>query len=128
MAFRKARKQPAGEEKERVVMMKLDKENKLTNDELEQVAGGGGWADDSRFLNVLLRGRKVQCGRYGGWTVDNHSEEIEKAWRSVGVIILHDVHGYGYSLDYKTEISQAEAWLHAEQVVGKHLKRADWDW
>jgi len=26
------------------------------------------------------------------------------------------------------EVSQLQAWLHAEQVVGKHLKRADWDW
>ena len=46
--------------------MKLDKENKLTDDELEQVVGGDkDLANDSRFLNVLLRGREGQCGRYG---------------------------------------------------------------
>lgn len=40
--------------------MKLKNENKLTDDELEQVAGGGyddhDLANDSRFLNVLLQG------------------------------------------------------------------------
>ena len=48
--------------------MKLDKENKLTNDELEQVSGGCDYetSDDSRFLNVLLRGTDYhRCDRYG---------------------------------------------------------------
>ncbi len=45
--------------------MKLKNENKLTDDELEQVTGGDAMADDSRFLNVLLRGREGHCGRYG---------------------------------------------------------------
>ena len=44
--------------------MKLEKENKLTDDELEQVTGGDAMANDSRYLNVLLRGREGQCGRY----------------------------------------------------------------
>ena len=46
--------------------MKLDKENKLTENELEQVVGGNNLAQDSRFLNVLLKGREVTCG---SWSV-----------------------------------------------------------
>ena len=52
--------------------MKLKDENKLTEDELEQVAGGDMLANDSRFLNVLLRGCAGQCGRYGGFMVGQH--------------------------------------------------------
>ena len=56
--------------------MKLKNENKLTDADLEQVVGGGQLDQDSRFLNVLLRGREGQCGRYGVWTAKNHVDEI----------------------------------------------------
>ena len=114
--------------------MKLDKENKLTENELEQVTGGGdAMANDSRFLNVLLRGRRWQCGRYGSLMVGQHSEEIVRAWASVRVEYYIDESPFGNSEIYHykingKEVSQYDAWLHAEQVVGKHLKRADWDW
>ena len=119
--------------------MKLDKENKLADDDLEQVVGGSLLSDDSRYLNVLLRGREGQCERYGAWTVKGHSDEIVRAWASVGVEFSDTVTSYGgphackpsksfhYCINGK-EVSRYEAWLHAEQVVGKHLKRADWDW
>ena len=48
--------------------MKMDKLNKLSNDELKQVAGGCDYetCDDSKFLNVLLRGTDYhRCDRYG---------------------------------------------------------------
>ena len=115
--------------------MKLDKENQLTDDELEQVVGGDKLADDSRYLNVLLRGREGQCGRYGYWTAENHYDEIVRAWASVRVefytAVTNGVTGSNETYHYKIngkEVSQYDAWLHAEQVVGKHLKRADWDW
>ena len=112
-------------------MMKLENENKLTNAELEQVAGGGTWeaqiAQDSRFLNVLLRGREGHCGRYGVWQAPLHSDEIQRAWASVGVDYILHTPNKGYYIHGRC-VNQYEAWLHAEQVVGKHLKRADWDW
>ena len=119
--------------------MKLKNENKLTEDDLEQVVGGGQLDQDSRFLNVLLRGREGQCGKYGVWTAKNHVDEIRRAWASVGVEFSDTVTPYGgphackpsksfhYSINGK-EVSQYEAWAHAEQVVGKHLKHSDWDW
>ena len=128
--YRKA-KHSLRAEKERVVMMKLENENKLTNAELEQVAGGGTWeaqiAQDSRFLNVLLRGREGHCGRYGTWQAPIHSDEIKRAWASVGVDYILHTPNKGYYIHGRC-VSQYEAWLHAEQMVGKHLKRADWDW
>ena len=115
--------------------MKLKNENKLTDADLEQVAGGGQLDQDSRFLNVLLRGREGQCGRYGVWTAKNHVDEIRRAWASVGVELTETVELYEYVacsdfhyLINGKEVSQYEAWAHAEQVVGKHLKHSDWDW
>ena len=115
--------------------MKLEKENKLTDADLEQVVGGGQLDQDSRFLNVLLRGREGQCGRYGVWTAKNHVDEIRRAWASVGVELTETVELYEYvpGSDFHylingKEVSQYEAWAHAEQVVGKHLKHSDWDW
>ena len=115
--------------REKVVMMELKNESKLTDAELEQVAGGDAMADDSRYLNVLLRGREGHCGRYGYWKALDHYREIVNAWASVGVEFECDGEDfcYRYFIDGK-QVSQCEAWLHAEQVVGKHLKRADWDW
>ncbi|MBE6105351.1 hypothetical protein [Anaerovibrio lipolyticus] len=113
--------------------MKFKDENKLTDGELEQVAGGNSnLSDDSRFLNVLLRGREGHCGRYGDWKSGDHYDEIVKAWKSVGVdfedgVILDCAEIITYRINGQ-EVSQLQAWLHAEQVVGKHLKRADWDW
>ena len=115
--------------------MKLEDASKLTDAELEQVAGGDMLANDSRFLNVLLRGRTGQCGRYGGFMVGQHYDEIVRAWASVrvefyideGPVPFGDGEFYHYKINGK-EVSQYEAWLHAEQVVGKHLQRADWDW
>ena len=115
--------------------MKLKNENKLRDADLEQVVGGGQLDRDSRFLNVLLRGREGQCGRYGVWTVDDHVDEIRRAWASVGVELSETVEivwgapssDFHYLINGK-EVSQYEAWAHAEQVVGKHLKHSDWAW
>ncbi|MBO6179725.1 MAG: hypothetical protein J6O04_11155 [Selenomonadaceae bacterium] len=78
---------------------------------------------------MLLRGHEGQCGRYGAWTVKGHKDEIRRAWASVGVEFecTGDNFDYSYRINGR-QVSRDEAWLHAEQVVGKHLKRADWDW
>ena len=48
-------------------MRKLFADKALDTEEMENVAGGSydQTADDSRFLNVLLRGHPAQCDRYG---------------------------------------------------------------
>ena len=52
--------------------------------------------EDSRFFNVLLRGRPEQCDRYGEWRIawGDHEDEIEKAWASVGVNVYLSRDGY----------------------------------
>ena len=103
----------------------------LSDDELEQVAGGF-WdsaqlANDSRFLNVLLRGKPNQPERHNWFMVS--AVEMRKVWNSLG-IEMKDGSIFGdhtYHLNGK-EISQAQAWAHAKKVVGKHLERSDWDW
>ena len=113
--------------------MEKMEDKKLTMEEMEQVAGGRNWevVDDSKFLNVLLRGRPGQCDRYGSWRAGLNDTEIAKAWASVGIRAkFHYSSKAGpneYYLDGK-EISREEAWAHAEQVVGKHLQKKDWDW
>ena len=108
--------------------MKLTNESKLTDAELEQVAGGDALADDSRFLNVLLRGREGHCGRYSDWTVMKHCREVLNAWASVGIECYQDANDWFHYRINGKEVSHYDAWLHAEQVVGKHLKHSDWDW
>ncbi len=108
-----------------------DELEKLSDEELEQVAGGL-WdrhqlADDSRFLNVLLRGTDSQPER-NNWAMVTPGK-IADAWSSVGIEIKEGslFGGHSYHLDGK-EISQSQAWAHAESVIGKNLERKDWDW
>jgi len=113
--------------------MKFDKENKLTNEELESVSGGlmKEIAEDSRFLNVLLRGRPEQCDRYGEWRIawGDHDVEIAKAWAAVGVNVGFDRDGdNGYCIINGEAVTQEEARQYAMNFVGRHLKRSDWDW
>ncbi len=86
----------------------MDENKKVSTEDMEQVAGGTDHqtADDSRFLNVLLRGRPGQCNRYGENTVRylNYDKEIAKAWASVGVTCKIDSGGWlsgGYSISKK---------------------------
>ena len=108
--------------------------NALTMEEMELVAGGKNpeTSNDSRFLNVLLRGRSGQCDRYGTFTSGSHHGEIAQAWASVGIRAdFREGRGRAsYNVYYlgDKQISRDEAWAHAEQVVGKHLQRKDWDW
>lgn len=106
----------------------------LSEEQLEGVAGGGcdQTAMDSRFLNVLLRGREGQCDRYGSFKVFfciGIVDEIEKAWKAVGIDAKLDYAGYQnrYYLDGKL-ISCDQAYYHAQQVVGKTLRRYDYNY
>ena len=118
-------------------MAKEDKyaDEKLTDDELDKVAGGTirEDADDSRFLNVLLNGTNKyhQCDRYGRFTMffgEGAREDLKKSWNSLGIELEEDFcENNTYRLNGK-EISQAEAWAHAESLVGKHLTEAQWNW
>lgn len=104
---------------------------KLSDEQLDQVAGGiydkHQLADDSRFLNVLLRGTENQPER-NNWFMVTPREVID-AWQSVGIEIKEGTlfGGHSYSLNGQT-ISQSQAWEHAEKVVGKHLSESDWNW
>jgi len=111
---------------------------KLSQDDLSYVSGGsaGETADDSRFLNVLLRGKPYQCDRYGAWRIrtEDHDAEIKRAWNSVGVdVVFHNGHLFSsgspneYSINSK-KVTQHDAMEHAMNVTGICLKKSDWDW
>ena len=106
----------------------------MSDDELDKVAGGTirEDADDSRFLNVLLNGHPEyhQCDRYGEWRMfwsRQARKDLKKAWYSLGIEIEHNFSENTYMLNGK-KISRAEAWAHAESLVGKHLTEAQWNW
>ena len=107
----------------------------MSDDELDKVAGGtpDELADDSRFLNVLLHGTNKyhQCDRYGEFkmfTEESARDDLIKSWNSLGIEIEQSRFvGNTYKLNGK-EISRAEAWAHAESLVGKHLTEAQWNW
>ena len=122
-------------------MRSLFADKQLTAEELEEVVGGSNhdWADDSRFLNVLLRGRPGQCDRYGesDYVIPYHIDEVRAAWATVGVQarMPKKIDGTGNSIVSEPEyfidgkrVRRVEAWEHAMKVVGKRLKRSDWYW
>ena len=109
-------------------------DEKLTDDELNNVAGGtlNELANDSRFLNVLLHGtdKYHQCDRYGEFKMfwsRQARKDLKKAWYSLGIEIEHNFSENTYMLNGK-KISRADAWAHAESLVGKHLTEAQWNW
>ena len=109
-------------------------DEKLTDEELDKVAGGTlrESADDSRFLNVLLHGTNKyhQCDRYGEWRMLSSAgarKDLKKSWNSLGIEVEHYFGKNTYKLNGK-EISRAEAWAHAEKLVGKHLTKEQWNW
>jgi hypothetical protein len=114
---------------------KIFEDEMMSEEELENVAGGtlGETANDSRFLNVLLHGttKYHQCDRYGStavWFSAGPKKDVKKSWKSLGIDFEPDnLFGNYYFKDGK-EISQAEAWTHAERLVGKHLTEAQWNW
>ena len=112
-------------------MRKLFADKTLDTEQMDGIVGGalehcGGGGDDSRFLNVLLRGRPCQPERHNGYTVDG--TEVMKAWESVGVKCnFNKLFGCGYSINGK-QVTAEEAYRHAMKVVGKQLKPSDWYW
>ena len=124
-------------------MRKLFAEKALSADEMEAIVGGAlahcdSLADDSRFLNVLLRGHPGQCDRYGETYAGGHVGEIKNAWKVVGVEM--EVNYYynradgvplGGSYTYKINgeyVDPEDAYRHAMKVTGKNLKPSDWYW
>ena len=124
-------------------MRKLFPEKALSADEMEAIVGGAlahcdSLADDSRFLNVLLRGHPGQCDRYGETYAGGHVGEIKNAWKVVGVemevnyyynradgVPLGGYYVYKINGEY---VDAEDAYRHAMKVTGKNLKPSDWYW
>ncbi len=124
----------ANDKMENLKAMKTD--NLLGLEDMDEIAGGNysQMANDTRFLNVLLRGRSDQPDRYGEWKCggvnfrDAIIAEMQQAWKSVGISFTAvPKRDNIYKLGEKT-LTQAEAWAHAEKVVGRHLQESDWNW
>ena len=105
----------------------------FTDDELDQVVGGSNVesSDDSKFLNALLNGTGYhQCKRYSAKDLYDDVEsrfDVLLSWGSVGIEIkLFDHDKNLYILNGK-EITRAEAWSHAQNLVGKHLTKEQWN-
>ncbi len=118
-------------------MRKLFADKAMDVEQLENVAGGGPHqtADDSRFLNVLLRGHPDQPNRYGEtrsgsvYEGDGICREVEKAWAAVGITCkTYSCANNSYFIDGRIGISQEEARQFAMQRMGKQLKHSDWYW
>ncbi len=119
------------------LIKELQAENILDTEDLDEVSAGTCYemADDSRFLNVLMRGLSNQPDRYGAtkiWFCDDIRDELEKAWKSLGIIYVNhnSIEGANsYFLELTHEkISRAEAWDYVQARVGKYLKESDWKW
>ena len=108
----------------------------LDVEQLENVAGGTAHqvADDSRFLNVLLRGHPDQPNRYGEtragsiYEGDAISREVSKAWAAVGITCDADTCGNTWYYNDRIGVSQEQARQLAMQRMGKQLKKSDWYW
>ena len=119
-------------------MRKLFANKALDVEEMENVAGGSAdqVADDSRFLNVLLRGHPAQCDRYGEYKIafdyannDRRFAEIKAAWNACGVDLAYvDAENANSYYIGDQEVTQRQARQHAMNVMGKQLKVSDWYW
>ncbi len=114
-------------------MAKFDESNKVSTEDMEQIAGGTSkeTAADSRFLHELLRDNPdYQPHIYNARQVANvwrYVKDIVGAWKSVGVICeascgvaSHLEKSNSYYIDNK-EVSRQEAINHAMEVVGKTI-------
>ena len=120
-------------------MRKLFANKALSAEDMDDVAGGTTQelADDSRFLNVLLRGHPAQPDRHGERKMDydtlgnaSRYAEIRAAWNACGVHLQYigtvekdNVYYIG-----NKEVTQEQARQHAMNVMGRQLKKSDWYW
>ena len=114
---------------------KILQDEKLSENELEKVAGGraGETANDSCFLNSL----NGSTNRYGdakiAFSAGYYNDEIKRGWATVG--IEADVScgpgGFGYENKYYfngRRITQEKARQIAMEVTGHYMKESDWKW
>ena len=102
-------------------MMKLDKENKLTNEALEQVAGGnaGECALESEFFNDLGYNIPVMGFLYMEFNWEEGSAKVKEAWAHFGVDCdIAKSRKNAYYIDGK-RVSRREAFKHAAYKAGK---------
>ena len=120
-------------------MRKLFANKALDTEQMDDVAGGTyhQTADDSRFLNVLLRGHPAQPDRYGERKLDldyannaSRYAEIRAAWNACGVYLQHIGTVESDNVYYigDKEVTQEQARQHAMNVMGRQLKKSDWYW
>ncbi len=110
----------------------------LDVEQMDEVAGGAyaETANDSRFLNVLLRGHPAQCDRYGEkrleleYNSDYKAKinEIRNAWAACGVQCAFKTDGPNHYFINDKEVTQGVAMAHAMKVMGKRLTQKDWYW
>ena len=109
-----------------------DKE--MSKEQLENVSGGDyvELADDSEFLNRLLRGRPGQCKRYTHSDFDDEGffrsmrnrpiiDEIAKAWAAVGIRfegkVDIDTYNRYFNMETGAEMNRNDAIRHAEILI-----------
>ena len=120
-------------------MRKLFANKALDVEEMDNVAGGSyhELADDSRFLNVLLRGHPAQPDRHGERKLEldyanngSRYAELRAAWEACGVHLhkIDETGGNRYVLHSGREVTREQAMNHAMNVIGKQLKKSDWYW
>ena len=118
-------------------MRKLFADKQVSAEQLEAVAGGSTkqTADDSRFLNVLLRGHPDQPNRYGEtragsmYEADSIGEEVRKGWLACGIRFGgRDEENYYEDMNTKQSMTQESAMRLAMQRMGKTLSWSDWYW
>ena len=115
-------------------LRKLHADKMLDADDLDNIAGGtkAEIADDSRFLNVLLRGHPRQCDRWGEYNAGliNHPAIVAEAWKACGIRMDPERSNANSYRDLRTGryISQEEARELAMENMGKRLNRSDWYW
>ncbi len=109
----------------------LKQENILASENLDDVAAGSCYqmADDSHFLNRLLKGRPERPDCYDAASCFSSNGEIQEkltaAWAAVGIeAVLNNqserFHSNRYLLN-GVPITHYEACAHAEKVIGAAL-------
>ncbi len=111
------------------LLKELQQKNILAPSELDEAAAGSccQMAEDSQFLNELLRGRPDRPDCYDAAKCFSSDGEIQRelsaAWASVGIeAVLDNRNGKSFSNRYLLNgvpITRSEARAYAQKAVGK---------
>ena len=114
------------------IMQEKFADKEMNKEQLESVAGGTNEQTkrDTYFLRHMLGNGACRSWSRSfeedNWASSGINKEVVAAWKKVGVdAYINPVDLNQYSINGK-QVSQGEAYRHAQKVLNKYVKDSDW--